>query len=462
MRPYLNLIIVNKGNSETQSSDYLGRLDVGKLIIKQSLPASIGFLVMSIYSIVDTIYVGRLIGPLAIAAVTVVTPISFMISSIGMAIGIGGSSVISRALGSGDSKKAHKTFGNQINLTFHMASILVLGGYFFRDEVLIAFGGKGDILEPAAEYFKILLVGVPFLAWAMMSNSVIRAQGRPKIAMMVMIIPSITNIILDPILMIGFDMGLAGAAWATTISQISSALFTLYFFLSGKSEISIVFRYFKLKWDIVNEIASIGFITLARQGTISLLTVVLNHTLFTYAGEEGITVWGIVNRVMMFALFPVIGITQGFLPIAGYNYGAGLAERVKKSIYTSIWYSALMAGVVLIIIIVFSESVVWAFTDEKDLIEKSAYALIIVFAASPLMSVQMIGSGYFQAIGRAKPALFLTIFKQAFFLIPMVLVMPKFFDLNGIWVSFPISDVFATIFIWFYLKKKIRLIPGRK
>ncbi len=439
----------------------LGKEKISKLLIQQAAPASIGFLIMSLYNIVDTIYVGRFIGPMAIAAVTVVMPISYMISSIGMAIGVGGASVISRALGRKNRPKALNTFGNQINMTLHLAIVFVILGYWFDEQVLALFGGKGEILPYAREYFHVLLLGIPFLAWAMMSNNVIRAQGRAKTAMYIMIVPALINIILDPIFIIALKMGLKGAAWATVISYMISAGYALIFFLKGKSEIKIVIKYFRLKWNLVKEIFSIGVITLARQGSVSVLIVVLNHTLFAYMGEMGIAVYGVVNRVMMFALFPVIGILQGFLPIAGYNYGAKLYKRVRSSIYISIKYSVVIATALLILIAFFSKYIVSAFTKDPELTNLSARALTIVFSTSPIITVQFIGSGYFQALGKAVPALLLTLTKQGFFLIPLVLILPHFLGVDGIWFSFPVSDILSSGVTWYFLKRDInkRLVP---
>ena len=439
-----------------QHSSELGTESIGKLLIKQSVPASIGFLIMSIYSIVDTIFVGRFIGSLGIAGITVVMPISFLISSVGMAIGIGGASIISRALGSGDRSKANRIFGNQITLTLHFSVLLVLVGYLFDREILTLFGGKGQILPYALEYFRVILIGVPFLAWAMMANNVIRAQGRPKVAMLTMVIPAIINIILDPIFIVLLEMGMAGAAWATTISYMFSAGYTLAFFLRGSTEIRTRWSDFKLKFALVNEIASIGSITLARQGTISLLILVLNHSLFAYSGEDGVTIYGIINRVTMLALFPVIGVSQGFLPIAGYNYGARQMDRVRLTINTAIRYGTAVAGVFMILIVLLSEEIVSAFTDDRDLVLKSASALITVFIASPLVGVQMIGAGYFQAIGKALPAMLLTMTKQGFFLIPLVLVLPRYFDVYGIWLAFPIADVLSAAVTWWFLQREVR------
>ena len=256
-----------------KSTDKFGTEPLGKLLREQAFPASVGILVMSIYAIVDTIFVGHLVGAEGIGAITVVLPITFLISSIGMSIGVGGSSVLSRSLGGKDNEKAFRTFGNQVMMTVTLAVFFVLLGSFFTDEIITVFGGKGDVKDPAITYFSIVLIGVPFLAWAMMSNNVIRAEGYPRVAMFAMIIPAISNLILDPVLMIGFDMGIEGAAWATTISYMASATFTFVHFVRGKSELKLSLEYCKPSVPIIKEISSLGAVTLSRQGVISLLAL---------------------------------------------------------------------------------------------------------------------------------------------------------------------------------------------
>jgi putative MATE family efflux protein len=440
----------------TNLADDLGTRKISKLLIKQAIPASIGILVMSINMIVDTIFVGQWIGNLAIAAVTVVLPIVFLISSIGMGIGIGGSSIISRALGRKDGDKAFLTFGNQISMTMLLSVFFVILGTFFYEELLLLFGAKGDILVPATEYFQVVLYGVPFLAFAMMGNPVIRAEGKPKYAMIAMILPAIANILLDVVFIkfLGWDM--FGAGLATSISYAVCGLFILGFFLSKKSELVILPAYFKWSFPIVKEIFQLGGVTVVRQGTISLLMIVLNYSLFTYGGELAIAIYGIINRVMMFALFPVLGVTQGFLPIAGYNYGANNASRVKETIKTAISYGTLVATLIFIGIIIFPDVVSGVFTDDDALVSKTTHALILVFLATPVITTQLIGSAYFQAAGKALPALFLTLLKQGIFLIPLVYIMPKFFGLDGVWWSFPIADVLATIITVIFLRREIK------
>ena len=437
-------------------SQELGTESISRILVKMAVPASIGILVMSIYFIVDTIFVGRFVGPLGIAAITVVMPVTFLISSMGMAIGVGGASIISRALGAEKPDKACRTFGNMITLTFLMVLTLMVAGTMFTDTILRTFGANGNILEYAREYFNIILVGVPCLAFAMMSNNVMRAEGEPKMAMLTMMIPAVFNLILDPILIVGLDMGLRGAALATSISYYLSAGWAAYFFLSGRSELKIFLSSLKLKIKLVKEIFSIGGVTLARQGSISLLIIVLNQSLFAYGGEMAVAVYGIINRSMMFVNFPVLGITQGFLPIAGYNYGAEKWGRVRAIIKTSILSGTAIAFGLFMVIMIFANHIVALFTTDPHLLEHTPRAMRLAFLATPLITSQLIGSAYFQAIGKALPALFLTLTKQGFFLIPLVLTFPLYFGLDGIWYAFPVSDVLAASVTLWYLRREVR------
>ena len=440
----------------TNLANELGTEKISKLLIKQAVPASIGILVMSLNMIVDTIFVGQWIGSLAIASVTVVLPIVFLISSLGMGIGIGGSSIISRALGAKQADKAFLTFGNQISMTLGLSVFFVIIGTFLCSQLLLLFGAKGDILVPATEYFHVVLYGVPFLAFAMMGNPVIRAEGKPMFAMIAMILPAISNIILDILFIKIFGWGMFGAGLATSISYAVCGLFILGFFLSKKSELVIYPKYFKLSFPIVKEIVQLGGVTVVRQGTISILMIVLNATLFRYGGESAIAVYGIINRVMMFALFPVLGVTQGFLPIAGYNYGAKDSKRVKETIKTAILYGTGVATIIFIGIIIFPEEIASAFTTDSQLIAETPKALLYAFLATPVITTQLVGSAYFQAAGKALPALLLTLLKQGIFLIPLIYIMPKFFGLNGVWFSFPIADVLSTLVTVIFLQKEVK------
>ena len=436
------------------TTEELGTQDIKKLLMKQAIPASVGILFMSVNILIDTIFVGQWIGSLAIAAVTVVLPITFFISSLGMAIGVGGGSVLSRALGGNNKEKALLTFANQIMMTFLVASVFVVLGMFFSDEMLTLFGAKGAIVQPATEFFFPIILSVPFLALCMMGNNIIRAEGKAKFAMYAMIIPAFVNIILDIVFIKLMNLGMLGAALATSISYVMCFLFVLWFFVN-KSELKLELKHFKFNFPIIKEITELSFVTFSRQGVISILSIILNHTLYNYGGEHSIAVYGIISRMLMFALFPVLGITQGFIPIAGYNFGANNYSRVKESIQISIKYAALLAAVIFVVILFFAKPIVAVFTTDPQVIAETPNALRWVFAASPIIAIQLIGAAYFQAAGMAKKALFLTLSKQGFFLIPLVLILPNFFGIFGVWISFPIADVLSTLITGYFLKKEM-------
>jgi putative MATE family efflux protein len=450
------------------SSEQLGSEPIGKLLIKQAVPASIGILVMSLNILVDSIFVGNWIGAIAIAAINVVLPVSFFIGALGMAIGIGGSSIVSRALGANNYTKAVATFGNQVTLTVLVTVGMAALGLYFVDDLIPAFGGKGAIFEPAKIYYTIVLYGIPFLGLCMMGNTVIRAEGKPKFAMIAMIIPSVGNLVMDYIFIYVFDWGMAGAAWATTIGYVLCFCYVLYFFLSNNSELKPNWKSFLLQLLIVKEIASLGLVTLARQATTSVVYLLMNNILFSLGGEAMVAVYAIIGRMLMFALFPVFGITQGFLPIAGFNYGAKKYNRVREVINTAIVYASVLATIVFIGLFIFPAEIASLFLSSKEgmtkleidtnafVLQNTPSAMRWVFAATPIIALQLIGAAYFQAIGKAVPALLLTLSRQGFFFIPLILVLPNYLGELGVWISFPIADVLATLVTGYFLRKEVK------
>ena len=439
----------------TSTSHDFGTETIGKLLIKQAVPASIGILVMSLNILVDTIFVGHWIGSQAIAAINVVLPVSFFIAALGMSIGIGGSSIISRALGSKEVPKALKTFGNQITMTLLLTVVLVFFGLYYIDGIIPVFGGKGTIFEPAKIYYRIVLYGVPFLALSMMGNTVIRAEGKPKFAMYAMMIPSVSNLVLDVLFINVMDLGMMGAAWATTGSYVLCFVFIFWFFISKYSEMKITWPHFKLQKSIVSEISNLGLVTLSRQAIVSVTYLLMNNILFDLGGETSVTAYAIVSRMLMFALFPIYGITQGFVPIAGYNYGAHNYDRVKQTIRIAIIYAMVMASLISIILIGFPELITRMFTTDPLVIEKTPTAMRWVFAATPIIAIQLIGSAYFQAVGKAVPALLLTLSRQGFFFIPLIFILPLWYGELGVWMAFPVSDVLSTVLTAYILYREV-------
>jgi putative MATE family efflux protein len=439
------------------NSQNLGEKPIGKLLVQQAAPASVGILVMSLNILIDTIFVGNWIGSTAIAAINVVLPVSFFIAALGMAIGIGGSSIISRALGKNDRGKALKTFGNQVSLTLILTIGLVIIGLLFVDSLIPTFGGKGDIFEPAKVYYTIVLYGVPFLALCMMGNTVIRAEGKPKFAMIAMIIPSVGNLLLDYIFINQMGLGMWGAAWATTASYLLCFAYIFWFFLSKNSELKINLSDFGLNKPILREIGSLGFVTLSRQAVVSIIYLLMNNILFDLGGEDAVAIYAIIGRMLMFALFPVLGVTQGFLPIAGFNYGAEKYHRVRKSINTAILYACGLGLLVFAGIMFFAKEIVEIFTQNPTIIAETPNAMRWVFAATPIVAIQLIGAAYFQAVGKAVPALLLTLSRQGFFFIPLILILPNYYGEIGVWISFPIADVLSTLVTAYFLNREIRL-----
>ena len=383
------------------STEILGTENIPKLLIQQAVPASIGILVMSLNILIDTIFVGQWIGSDAIAAINVVLPVSFFIAALGMSIGIGGASIISRSLGEKNQLKAENTFGNQITLTFIITIAVVIVGLAFVDQIIPVFGGKGSLFEIAKTYYVIVLYGVPVLAFCMMSNNTIRAEGKPKNALYAMMIPSVTNLLLDYI-------------------------FTF-----------------------------LGSVTLTRQAMVSITVLLVNNILFSFGGESSIAVYAILSRMLMFATFPILGITQGFLPIAGFNYGAKSWIRVRKAINISIGYATLLASLIFAVIFFFAESIPNVFSDNQYVANRAPIALRYVFVALPIVGIQLIGAAYFQAIGKALPALLLTLSRQGIFFIPLLFILPRFYGVDGVWMAFPIADVLSTIVTGFFLNREV-------
>lgn len=434
-----------------------GTQPIAPLLIRQAVPASIGILVMSLNVLIDTIFVGQWIGANAIASINVVLPVSFFIAALGMAIGLGGGSIISRSLGKKNLEKATKTFGNQIVLTFAHTIGFAFFGLLFADSIIPAFGGKGALYEPAKIYYTIVLYGVPVLGYCMMGNNVIRAVGKPKIAMYAMMLPSVSNLILDYVLIYIFDFGMYGAAWATTLSYFVCALYIFYFFNSKDSELDLKVSDFKLEMSIAKEIGALGSVTLARQGVVSLSVLLVNNLLFNLGGESAVAVYAIISRLLMFSLFPVLGITQGFIPIAGFNYGAQNKKRVVQAIRIAVLYATGLATLVFLMINVFSTSIGGIFTNDSSVLENAPSAIRWVFAATPIVGIQLIGAAYYQAIGKAIPALLLTLTRQGFFFIPLLYIFPKFMGIDGVWLAFPIAEFLAAVvtggFLVYELKK---------
>ena len=419
-----------------KNSKMLGSESIGKLLLKLSLPAMVAMMVQALYNFVDTIYIGRGIGTIGIAAVSVSFPIQMIIMALAQMVGIGGASIISRSLGAKDVVKAEKTLGNMLGIIAIFSIVIAVLGSIFIKPILGLFGATEAIMPYAIEYMSVIFIGNIFFSFAMTSNSVIRAEGNSKVAMISMLISGIMNIILDPIFIFGFDMGIRGAALATLLAQMTGVIYILTYFLGGKSTLHFHFKDIKFEWPILKETFSVGASAFARQAAGSILAVVLNNLLGLYGGELSIAVFGVINRLLMFTIMPMSGIAQGFLPIAGFNYGAKKYDRVKEVIKTATKVTTIFSVASYAILMIFPEILISIFTTDAELIAQAVWATRINVSVIFLVGFQIVGSSLFQAIGKAGPALLLSMSRQILFFIPIVFIMANSFGLGGISVSY--------------------------
>ncbi len=419
--------------------------NIGKLLFKLSAPATLGMFVMALYNVVDTIFIGHAVGRLGIAGISIVFPFQMFVMAIGQTLGIGGASLISRSLGAGNIEKAERTLGNVIFSVVIFGISLALFGSFFIDKILMVFGATETILPYAREYMQIILFGTILFTFLMTSNNIIRSEGKAKVAMGTMIISAVINIILDPIFIFGFKMGVRGAAIATVIAQLISVIYIIFFFLSGKSILKFKLINLKLNFPILKEVFAIGASAFARQSAQSFLIIILNNSLGLYGGDLSIAVFGVISKLIRFIIMPIFGIAQGLQPIAGFNYGAKKYQKAWKAIKLALISGVTISTLGSLLVISIPKTLMMIFTKDTELINQGVHSLKLFIIAFPLVGFQVVGSTVFQAFGKAIPALFLSLSRQILFLIPLILILPRFFHLDGIWLAFPVSDVLATI-----------------
>ena len=429
-----------------ERSQMLAEENINKLLFKLSVPAVLGMLVQALYNIVDTVFVGRAYGAesiQAIGGIAVAFPIQMIVMAVNLAIGIGGSSIISRRLGEQEQEKADKTFSNQIFLSL-ILSVLITGlGLYYRVPLLKIFGATDTILPYSLEYIEIILYGTVLFSLAMVTNNVARSEGNAKVAMNSMIVAGGLNIILDPIFIFSFGMGIKGAAIATVLAQAVGVFYLVYYFLGGKSTLNFRFAALRPDWQILKEMLAIGASPFARNVSNSFMVIILNNLLAFYGGDIAIAVFGIANRLQMFTLMPMFGIVQGLQPIVGFNYGARNYKRVRESVKLAILITTSMSIVSFLILYLFPEQLFGIFSKDIQLIAEGKSAVRIMVLATPLVGFQVVGGAFYQALGKAKPSLFLSMCRQLLFLIPLVLVLPRYLNLPGVWAAFPVADTLA-------------------
>ncbi|AOY77964.1 MATE family efflux transporter [Clostridium formicaceticum] len=438
----------------------LGNEKMTKLLMNLSLPATVAMLVNAFYNIVDTIFIGRGIGYLAIGGLTIAFPIQMMIMAIAQMIGIGAASVVSRSLGSGNKDRANHVVGNSF-LSVGILGILICVSGLIAIEPLLRIFGATDILLPySKEYLQVILIGSIYFPFAVCGNNLIRAEGNAKTAMFSMLIGAIANIILDYLFIFPLNMGIAGAALATILSQLLSVIYVLVYILGKQTTFKIKLYHLKPDKKILYEIVTVGFASFARQVAGSIMAIILNHSLALYGGELAISVYGVIQRIIMFLFMPMFGIVQGMQPIVGYNYGANKINRVKEVVKLSIIATTLFASVSTLFGELFPNFIIGMFDNDPNLIKNGVFALKIVIAMVPIIGIQIVGAALFQSLGKAIPSLLLTLSRQVLFFIPLLLVLPRIYGLGllGIWITFPLADFLSTIFTVVLMRKEMKLI----
>ena len=436
----------------------LGEEKINKLLVNLSLPATIGMMVNALYNLVDTIFVGRGVGALAIGGLTIAFPIQMIIMAFAQMIGIGAASAISRSLGAKDIEKADYVAGNSFLLIVILSSIIAAIGLTFTEPMLRLFGATDTILPYAKDYITIILWGSIFFSFAMSSNNLIRAEGNAKVAMATMLIGAILNIILDPIFIFVFKMGVKGAALATVISKFVSFLYVLTYLYSGKSSLKVKLHHLKPKMRIMTEILTVGFASFARHATGSIVAIVVNNSLRIFGGDMALIIVGIVHRVTMFVFMPLFGVVQGMQPIVGFNYGAKKLDRVKETLKLSLITTTAIATFGWLLVQLFPFAIISVFTREPEIIEKGSTIMRIVISVIPLIGIQIVGAALFQSLGKAVPSLILALLRQVLLFIPLVIILPRVLGLGllGIWIAYPAADILSVVLTVLFLRSELK------
>ena len=439
-----------------KSPKELGTENIGKLLMRYAVPAVIAMTASSLYNIVDRIFIGQGVGPLAISGLAVTFPIMNLSAAFGAMIGAGGSTLISVKLGQRDYDTAQNILGNIVSLNVIIGVIFAILAIAFIDPILYFFGASENTIEYARDYMFIILLGNVITHLYLGLNSVIRSTGHPTTAMYATIATVIINAILDPLFIYTFGMGISGAAWATIIAQ-TVALVLVMKILSNKDEV-VHFRrgIYHLKQRIVRNILSIGISPFCMQLCACFVVILINKGLQKHGGDLAIGAYGIVNGITFMFIMIVMGITQGMQPIAGYNYGAEKFGRVTQVFKYSILYATIVMTLSFLLCEFMPGPLIRMFTQDSRLIELAEEGMRIIVLVNPVIGFQIVVGHFFQSIGMPKKSIFLSLSRQLLFLIPMLFVLPEFFGTKGVWMSMPTADsisaIVAAVMIWKFYK----------
>lgn len=436
----------------------MGAEPIKKLLVKFSLPAIVGMFVNALYNIVDRIYIGNIkdVGSLAIAGVGIVFPVMIISVGICLLIGMGTATNISITLGQNKRDESEKYLGNGVALSIIFGTILAAVVILTMDLYINKLGAS-SLTEPyAKDYLKIVALGFPFLVVGYTTNAAVRSDGNPKISMITLLLGAITNIILDPIFIFGLNMGVKGAALATIISQILSAAWTFGYFTSKWSGIKLRFKNLTLSAHKIKNILMIGAGPFILQMGSSAVTLIVNSTLLKYGGDLAVGAMTIVNAVNTFILMPIFGINQGVQPILGFNYGAKHYHRVKEAFLLAIKGAMTISTLGFLAIQFLSKYFIVIFTKDPDLLRIASVGLKVFTIMFPFIGFQIIAAVYFQAIGKPKTTMFLSLCRQVLFLIPFVLILSRIWGVKGVWLAVPCADVLSVTVTFIMTRKEMK------
>jgi putative MATE family efflux protein len=436
----------------------LGTEKIGKLLMQYAIPAIIAMTASSLYNITDSIFIGHGVGPLALSGLAITFPLMNLGAAFGSLVGVGASTLLSIRMGQKDYETANDILGNVFMLNLVMGIGFSIAVMPFLKPILFFFGAGEETLQYAHEFMVIILAGNVVTHMYFGLNALLRSAGSPQKAMMATIFTVLINLVLNPLFIFGFKWGIQGSAFATIISQIIVLCWQLYLLNDKKYFIHWKKGIFKLKKKIVVDSLSIGMSPFLMNAASCLIVILINKQLIRNGGDLAVGAYGIVNRIAFLFVMIVMGLNQGMQPIAGYNYGAQLFDRVILVLKKSISFATIIMIVGFAIVELFPYSVASIFTTETELVDIAIPGLRWVFAVYPLIGFQMVCSAFFQSIGKPNKSIILSMTRQVVFLIPILLILPKYWGIIGVWASMTISDFFSVILagflLWIELKNK--------
>jgi putative MATE family efflux protein len=440
--------------------DELRDASIGRLMFKYFVPAFVGVFVNALYNIVDRIFIGQGVGAEALSGISVIFPVMLIMMGFGMLIGIGTGVYVSISLGKKNMERAEQTLGTGFSLMVLVSLLIMVVTYLLKEPILRSFGSTEETFKYANDYLNIILAGTLFMVVGFSLNNVIRSEGNARIAMMSMIISAGTNIILDPIFIFWLDMGVKGAAYATVISMFVLMVWVLAHFRGGRSVVKLKNKNVRVNRGILIEIVAIGMAPFTMQIANSFVQGLLNKKLIVFGGDLAVGAMGIVNSVVSLVIMAIVAINMASQPIIGFNYGAKSVPRVKEALRLSLIAATIIAIGAFTFIEAIPGALVRLFnSDSQELYQISVHGLRLVILALPLVGFQVVASHFFQAIGKARLAMFATLFRQVIGLIPLLFILPGFWGISGIWLAYPIADTMAAAAVSILLIREWRRLP---